>query len=173
MSGFVRNHLAVAEFEVECQALFSELVELQRRIHNKVVAHAGGKNLKGNELVGWLGEIYGKLLFDGRLVDDREEHDFVTSDGCRVSVKTRKGWGSGWRQSSAIPKIEGPGCPTHLLFVHLNDDYSIDRIWLFEWSRLLANERFRKHIVRGSQRSFVFSIHEKNDKNNVIHGECD
>jgi len=169
MSRSTTNCQAVAQFEGECQALFSELAALQKRIHSKVVAHADGKTLKGNELVGWLGEIYGKLLFDGKLVDDREEHDFVTIDGRRVSVKTRKGWGLGWKQSSAIPKIEGTDCPTHLLFVHLNDDYSIDRIWLLEWSHLLANERFKKHMVRGSQRSFIFAVHEQKDKAHVVY----
>lgn len=169
MNGSTPNHQAVAQLEGECQALFSELAALQKRIHSKVVAHADGKTLKGNELVGWLGEIYGKLLFAGRLVDDREEHDLVTRDGHRVSVKTRKGWGLGWKQSSAIPRIEGADCPTHLLFVHLNDDYSIDRMWLLEWSHLLATNRFKKHIVRGSQRSFTFAIHEQRDKGHVVY----
>ncbi len=165
------NPSAVGEFEAECQALFSELAALQKRIRDKVSVHADGKNLKGNELVGWLGEIYGKLLFDGRLVDDQEEHDFVASDGRRVSVKTRKGWGRGWKQTSAIPKIEGADCPTDLLFVHLNDDYSIDRIWLLEWSHLLSTERFKKHMVRGSQRAFIFAIHEEKDKAYVVYSK--
>ena len=74
------NPNAVGELEAECQALFTQLAELQKEIREKVSVHADGKNLKGNELVGWLGEIYGKLLFDGTLVSDREEHDFVTDN---------------------------------------------------------------------------------------------
>jgi hypothetical protein len=163
------NPRAVGELEVECQALFTGLAALQKKIREVLSVHADGKNLKGNELVGWLGEIYGKLLFDGMLVDDREEHDFVASDGRRVSVKTRKGWGLGWKQTSAIPRIEGSDCPTHLLFVHLNDDYSIDRMWLLDWGHLLSTERFKKHVVRGSQRSFIFSIHEENDNAYVVY----
>lgn len=163
------NPSAVAELEAECQALFTQLAELQKKIREKVSVHADGKNLKGNELVGWLGEIYGKLLFNGTLVSDREEHDFVADDGQRVSVKTRKGWNSGWKQTSAIPKIEGSDCPTHLLFVHLNDDYSIDRMWLLEWSLLVKTERFKKHMVRGSQRSFIFAIDEEKDKAHVVY----
>jgi hypothetical protein len=96
------NFVAVDKLEAECQALFSELAALQNKIREKVAFYADGKNLKGNELVGWLGEIYGKLLFDGTLVDDREEHDLVSGNGFRVSVKTRKGWSSGWKQTSAI-----------------------------------------------------------------------
>jgi len=107
----------------------------------------------------------------GTLVNDREEHDFVTDDGRRVSVKTRKGWNSGWKQTSAIPKIEGIDCPTHLLFVHLNDDYSIDRMWLIEWCLLVKAERFKKHMVRGSQRSFIFAIDEEKDKAHVVYSK--
>jgi len=165
------NPSAVGELEDECQALFTQLAELQKKIREKVSVHADGKNLKGNELVGWLGEIYGKLLFNGTLVNDREEHDFVTDDGRRVSVKTRKGWNSGWKQTSAIPKIEGIDCPTHLLFVHLNDDYSIDRMWLIEWCLLVKAERFKKHMVRGSQRSFIFAIDEEKDKAHVVYSK--
>ncbi|MBK9348624.1 MAG: hypothetical protein IPN06_20575 [Burkholderiales bacterium] len=164
------NPSAVGELEAECQALFTQLAEIQKTIREKVSVHADGKTLKGNELVGWLGEIYGKLLFNGTLVSDREEHDFVANNGMKVSVKTRKGWNSGWKQTSAIPKIEGSDCPTHLLFVHLNDDYSIDRIWLIEWSHLLSTDRFKKHMVRGSQRSFIFAIDEKKDKVHVVYG---
>ena len=165
------NPTAVSKLEAECQAHFSELAALQKKIQEKLSVHADGKNLKGNELVGWLGEIYGKLLFDGVLVDDREEHDFISSDGHRISVKTRKGWKSGWKNTSAIPKIEGSDCPTHLLFVHLNDDYSLDRIWRLEWCHLVNAERFKKHIVRGAQRSFIFSIDEKKDKADVVYGK--
>lgn len=165
------NSPAVSKLEAECQTLFYRLASLQNEIREKLVIHANGKNLKGNELVGWLGEIYGKLLFDGSLVDDREEHDFVSADGQRVSVKTRKGWGSGWKRTSAIPKIEGSDCPTQLLFVHLNDDYSIDRMWLIEWALLVSAGRFKKHMVRGSQRSFIFAIDEKKDKANVVYSK--
>jgi hypothetical protein len=52
------------------------LAAIQQRIRERLSEHADGKNLKGNELVGWLGEIYGKILFDGRLVSDDKEHDF-------------------------------------------------------------------------------------------------
>ena len=165
------NPNAVGQMQAECQAMFFELAALQEKIRAKVSFYADEKNLKGNELVGWLGEVYGKLLFDGKLVHDNEEHDFVASDGRRVSVKTRKGWGNGWKRTSAIPKIEGPTCPTDLLFVHLNDDYSIDRIWLLEWSHLLDTNRFKKHTVRGSHRSFIFDIHEENDKSCVVFGK--
>jgi hypothetical protein len=164
------NPASVSALEEDCKALFTELAALQSKIREKLSGYADGKHLKGNELVGWLGEIYGKLLLDGKLVHDREEHDFVSADGALVSVKTRKGFGTGWQRTSAIPKFDGPQCPTHLLFVHLNDDYSLDRIWLFPWSALATKERFKSHTVRGSHRSFIFTLDEKKDKDYLIYG---
>jgi hypothetical protein len=165
------NPDAVHELELECQSLFSKLESLQNEIQKKLEAHADGKNLKGNELVGWLGEIYGKLFFDGKLVDDREEHDFVSSAGLHVSVKARKGWKNGWKRTSAIPTIKGDECPTHLLFVHLNDNYSVDRMWLLDWCTLVTAERFKKHNVRGEHRSFIFTINEVKDKEHVVYAK--
>ncbi len=165
------NPHAVTELEAECRELFRKLTSLQDEIRKKLSIHADGKTLKGNEIVGWLGEIYGKLLFDGQLVDDRKEHDFVFASEFRVSVKTRKGWKSGWKRTSAIPKIEGSDCPTHLLFVHLNDDYSIDRIWSLEWRELVKAERFKKHMVRGAPRSFIFTIDEARDKTHLVYNK--
>jgi len=163
------NPEAVRKLENECESLFVKLFSLQCQIREQLATYADGKNLKGNELVGWLGEIYGKLLLNGRLVDDRNEHDFVSCDWSRVSVKTRKGRSSGWRRTSAIPTINGNDCPTHLLFVHLNDDYSIDRMWLFDWQIILAANRFKEHVVREEHRSFIFTIEEKKDEKFIVY----
>jgi len=162
------NKAEVEVFEKEFHSLFKQLETLQSQIHQKLTNYADGKTLKGNELVGWLGEIYGKILLNGTLVNDNEEHDLVTPNGWRVSVKTRKGFKVGWQRSSAIPKIQGEGCLTHLLFVHLSDDYSAERIWLFSWPELVAENRFKKHIVRGEQRSFIFPVDVNTDKPKVV-----
>jgi len=148
---------------------FQQLADVQRSIRDELVAHADGKNLKGNELVGWLGEIYVKSLLGGQLVSDALEHDVETRAGFRVSVKTRKGWNSGWRQTSAIPKTSGPTCPTHLAFVHLDDEYALDRIWMYNWQELENSGRFKKHIVRGEFRSYIFSVDEIRDRKRVIY----
>jgi len=158
----------VRRIESEPIGLFRQLSSLQAEIQRRLVSEADGKTLKGNELVGWLGEIYGKNLLGGKLVSDREEHDFICQDGRRVSVKTRKGWGSGWKQTSAIPKIEGGECPTDLMFVHLNDDYSVDRVWVYPWSELIQADRFTSHVVRGQHRSFMFRVDERRDVKYVI-----
>lgn len=157
------NAPSVQSLENDMSVLFEQLFTIQQSIQSKLALYCDDKTLKGNELVGWLGEIYGKLLFKGKMVDDSFEHDVETTDGKRISIKTRKGWNSGWTQSSAIPKIEGDDCPTHLLFVHLNDNYSIHGMWLFDWQFLRRNERFRKHIVRGNLRSYIFHLNETMD----------
>jgi len=165
----MKNKKAVIALEAKMGDMFNRLAELQGQIRDKLTAFADGKTLKGNELVGWLGEIYGKLLLNGHLVDDSHEHDFETRDGARISVKTRKGNASGWRQSGSIPKIDGDDCPTHLLFVHLNDDYSIDRMWLYDWNELRESGRFRMHNVRGHRRSYIFRVNENSDQSFIIY----
>ncbi|MCH7998876.1 MAG: hypothetical protein IIA91_05305 [Chloroflexi bacterium] len=141
------------------EAVHSSLSLIRRELDG----YADNKKLKGDEIVGWLGEIYGKLLLGGTLVSDEFEHDFEAGDS-RVSVKARKGRASGWTQTSAIPKIEGNDCPSHLMFVHLNDDYSLDRIWLYPWSDLVKSGRFKPHNVRGNRRSWVFYANPSADR---------
>lgn len=163
---------AVRDLEGECRDLFTRLESLQNEIREKLLSYADNKQLKGNELVGWLGEIYGKLLFDGVLAGDHEEHDFVAtvnSEPYRVSVKTRKGWKAGWHRTSAIPRIHERDCPTHLLFVHLNDDYSIDRMWLYDWDFLLFGHRFKEHSVRGKVRHYIFNVDELRDLDRMVY----
>ncbi|MGC2424546.1 MAG: hypothetical protein WA666_09360 [Nitrospirota bacterium] len=147
---------------------FNKLASLQKEIRENLIQYADGKPLKGNELVGWLGEIYVKSLLDGKLVNDQNEHDVETNNQ-RISVKARKGNGSGWQQTSAIPKYEGEDCPTQLAFVHLLDDYSLDRIWLFDWQHLCQNNRFISHIVRGNHRSYIFKLNENRDREFIIY----
>jgi len=160
---------SVQALETEMSSLFTELHTVQLKIQTKLDQYSDNKTLKGNEVVGWLGEIYGKLLFNGKMVDDSFEHDIETTDGKFISIKTRRGWNSGWTQSSAIPKIDGNDCPTHLLFVHLEENYSIHGMWLFEWNYLKLNERFRKHIVRGNLRSYIFHFNESKDRESKIY----
>ncbi len=160
---------AFEEVEKDLNSLFHKLSITESKIHQKLEKLSDGKGLKGNELVGWLGEIYTKLIFGGHLVDDSHEHDVVTQQGLRVSVKTRKGTRSGWTRSSAIPKMEGGYSPTHLMFVHLNDNYSASRMWLYPWKDLLKEDRFKKHIVRGKFRSYYMSVIPSKDSRYEIY----
>ena len=154
---------------LELQPHIRAMNQEQDTIRSKLTRYADSKTLKGNELVGWLGEIYGKLFLDGTLVSDNFEHDFVTKDKKRVAVKARRGTRSGWKRTSAIPKIIGSGCPTHLMFVHINDDYSIDMMWLYKWQYLRNSGRFKEHIVRGSRRSFYFEVNPESDSEYLIY----
>lgn len=156
--------------EKDFDSLFRLLSNTQQRIHDKLEEHADGKVLKGNELVGWLGEIYTKIICNGNLVDDSYEHDVETDVGIKISVKTRKGTNSGWQRTSAIPKIEGKDCPTHLMFVHLNDNYSVTSMWLYPWQDLFTSDRFKKHFVRGNFRSYYMSVNPKKDCRYKIYG---
>jgi hypothetical protein len=76
-----------------------------QNIKKKLKAYSDGKTLKGDEIVRWYGEICCRELTGGRLVPDKYEHDVETPEGHKISVKTRKGMGSGWNATSAIPKI--------------------------------------------------------------------
>ena len=159
------------KLELELQKHLTAIKQEQTTIHKILTQYANGKNLKGDEIVGWLGEIYGKILLDGTLVSDDLEHDFETKNGMRISVKARKGKAKGWNRTSAIPKIEGANCPTHLMFVHLNDDYSVDRIWRYPWEDLRKSGRFKKHIVRGILRSFFFQVNPSSDERYLMHAQ--
>lgn len=160
------------QLEAELQEHFTVINKEKRAIQEKLQVFADGKNLKGDELVGWIGEIYCKLLLNGILVSDDNEHDFETEKGDRISVKTRKGKEKGWNKTSAISKIEGEDCPTHLMFIHLNNDYSIDKIWFFPWRDILKSGRFKEHIVRGSHRSYYFQLSPENDKKYVCYDKA-
>jgi len=156
--------------EKDFDSLFHLLSITQKKIHDKLEEHADGKVLKGNELVGWLGEIYTKIICRGFMVDDSYEHDVETESGLKISVKTRKGNNSGWQRSSAIPKIDGEDYPSHLMFVHLKDNYSVSAMWLYPWQDLLVSDRFKKHIVRGNFRSYYMSVNPGKDSNYKIYG---
>ena len=154
-----------AEFEKLWEKLRPESEAINQAIDNirkELERHADGKNLKGDEIVGWLGEIYAKLLLDGNLMPDDLDYD-VQAGAKKVSVKARKGWNTGWNRSSDIPRVEGEDCPTHLMFLHVNDDYSLDRVWLYPWADLVRGNRFRKHFVRGNFKAFYFLVNEKKD----------
>lgn len=162
------NLKALSEVEAELQTSFDKIFSLQIQIKQKLAKYSDEKVLKGYELVGWLGEIYVKLLFRGRLVADIHEHDVETDCGMRISVKTRRGSAAGWRTSSAIPKFEGEGCPSHLAFVHLHNNYSLDRIWFYDWRRLCSENRFTPKYVRNEFRSYIFKLDEKRDADCLI-----
>jgi len=162
------NKAAIQSFSNELEQLTNQLCQIQKQIREVATTHANGRKLKGNEIVAWLGEIYVKLFFSGLLADETEEHDVYCEDGKRISVKTRKGE-TAWSRTSGIPRIQGDGIPTHLAFVHLFDNYALDRIWLFPWKDLVKNDRFYRKKVRGNQLDYYFVLNSRNDAKNVVY----
>ncbi|NLD47952.1 MAG: hypothetical protein GX660_12275 [Clostridiaceae bacterium] len=61
------NYNKVIEIQNEMVELFKKLSLIEKEIKDKLSIFSDGKLLKGNELVGWLGEIYGKSLWVIRL----------------------------------------------------------------------------------------------------------
>jgi hypothetical protein len=159
----------VVEIQLQLARYFVAINEAMTAIRLTLDQHADGKNLKGDEAVGWLGEVYGKTFMDGQLVADDLDYDFITSDGKRVSVKARKGSKRQWNRSGAIPRIDGDDSPTHLMFVHLDDDYTLRTIYLYVWDDLVHAGRFRKHIVRNVFRSYYLLVNPGTDSQCIVY----
>jgi hypothetical protein len=157
------NKAGLKQLQSELNVDFMLLKKANENIKNKLIQYSNGKVLKGDEIVGWLGEVYAKVLLNGALVADNNEHDVECADGKIISVKARKGYGSGWKNTSAIPKIQGDDCPTHLMFIHLDDDYTVKEAWLYPWENLLSNNRFIEHKVRGEHRAYRFRVSLRDD----------
>lgn len=147
---------------------FDKIADTTRTIRKKLEEQADGKLLKGDEITGWLGEVYGKMLLNGRLVPDEYDYDIVVQD-MRVSIKARKGASSGWNITSLISKVKGTDCPTHLMFMQFTNRYSLFRVWLFPWEDLYKNGRFIEKKVRGEHRGYYVRIKPAKDRSYLIY----
>lgn len=146
------------------------LLNAQNKIKDLLKEFSDSKLLKGDELTGWLGEIYCKILFNGTLVDESNEHDFVEQvTGKKYAVKARKSDKRGWNVTSAISKIEGQDCPDFLLFIHFTISYEVKSIWKYEWQEIFRENRFKPKKVRGSNNRWVFIVSKKKDKKHLIY----
>jgi hypothetical protein len=155
----------IAEVRLKIASDLDALLYAQRRIKEALLQFSDGKNLKGDELTAWLGEIYAKMLFDGTLVDETHEQDFIVSkSGEKYAVKARKGNNKGWNTTSAISKIEGKDCPDFLLFVHFDNNYEIKNIWKYPWKEMFSADRFRAKKVRGESNRWDFRVTPTRDK---------
>ena len=158
------------ELAASIRSILAPHREIEQRIAELLKTYAPEKAFRSTDYVGALGEVYAKLRFGGRLVDDSHEHDLEDKDSRRVSVKARRGNKRGWEQTSAIPTIDGgEDGPDDLVFVSLHDDYTPRKIWRYEWADLLKAGRFKEHIVRKERRSFVFFVSEEKDAGNVCY----
>lgn len=165
--GMLMSEADFLSLENRLMSQLAAIAVARNRIHETLRGLTNGKKLKGDEIVGWLGEVYGKFWFDGELVDDGLEHDLLTPDGRRISIKSRKG--HVWQETSAIPKIEGEGSPTHLLFLRFSDDYTVHTIWYHHWETLRLAGRFKVKRVRKEHRSYIFRVNQKLDNPAIIY----
>jgi hypothetical protein len=158
--------------ESRLQGHFNVLARKQAKIKLTLDGYADGKPLKGDEIVGWLGEVYTKLLLRGELASDDLDYD-VKAGNKRVSVKARKGNAKGWNRTSSIPRVAGTEAPTHLAFLHFDSCYRLRRAWLYPWEEIRRAGRFKKHIVRGQHRAYVFNVSLTKDKRYVCYESRD
>ena len=156
------------KLSINLEPYFLELTNASKKIKDKLQEYADEKLLKGDEIVGWLGEIYGKMLLNGKLVSDTHDYDIAVRDK-RISVKARKGTKSGWNISSIIPRVEGDSCPTDLMFIQFKDNYALFRVWLFPWKKLRENNRFIEKKVRGEHKGYEIRINVKKDEEFLIY----
>jgi hypothetical protein len=71
---------------LELETDFQSINNATNNIKNKLQRHSDGKLLKGDEIVGWLGEVYGKMLLNGTLIPDTYEYDRYVSVEIRQSM---------------------------------------------------------------------------------------
>lgn len=149
----------------ELSRKFSEKLrrlELLNTEIEKELRELTGKKTKGDQLVSVLGEAIFATLTGGVVIPEEVGEEDVLVGELKVSVKTRRGTGKGWTQTSLISS-NNPEALDYLAFIHLHSSYLTDRIWLFPWKRLIQSNRIKPQKVRGIHRGFVFHLSPTQD----------
>ncbi len=153
---------AIQKIESKLRPLFNQLVNVNRKIKGVLTSmRPSNKTLKGDEVVGWLGEIYAAEILSGTLLANDEEAD-VKTPTMRVSVKARKATSSNWPRTSDIHKIKGANC-THLIFLKFDKEYRLENVWLYPWE--VVEERAKPHKSRGNNMGYYFRVKPRKDNN--------
>lgn len=132
-----------------------------------------GRILKGYEIVGWYGEIVTQELLGGVVIaDDTKDYDVENCEkNERYSVKTRMGTKGNWKVTSLIPNnTVDENSPTHLVFIHLDDDYKVESVWNYPWEYLVDNNRLRPKSVKGVVRGYTLTVKVSLDKEFLVYG---
>jgi hypothetical protein len=111
-----------------------------------LLARNSSFTLKGNEVVGWIGELYAATVQGGEIKSDSESYDIVRENGKKVEVKTRrqsKDGSTSWKRSGVI-SVDADNPPDYLIFVKLNKDYQLEEMYEFPWSYLKDEERLKE-----------------------------
>ena len=147
--------------EAEFVHLLDQLSAAEEALQGKVQQHWDGNVLRGADPVAWLGLVYAKCLLNGRLLVRDQRRFIQTEEGGKVYVKTRKGQSSGWNQTGTMSDLLADDHPTHLLFIHLHDNYQVSSMWLYPWEYLQNSDRLIS--VRGG--GFRMMVDEGRDRN--------
>ena len=138
-----------------------KLYKINKRILDELF-NITGKKAKGDQLVALLGEAFIAKLLGGKVIAEESSETDVVVNKKRISVKTRKGSGKGWNHTSTIP-TNNVNAVDYLAFVHLNDSYLVEKVWIFPWKQLIQAGRIKQKTVRGISRGFVFRLSPQND----------
>ena len=117
---------------------------------------------RNGDIVAFYGEILVHELFGGIKQQNNNPFSIVANQNStefRIKVTTRVGNNIGWDESGKFLTNAGM---THVAFVHLNDDYSVDRIWLYQIDFII-----NRQIEKGDNK-IAFRIDEQNDANLLV-----
>jgi|AntRauTorckE5430_2_1112549.scaffolds.fasta_scaffold11770_3 hypothetical protein len=136
------RHEEVQRIGKELSPVLESLHQIHKTVHNAIKPYTDGFSLKGNETVGWLGEMYAFQFFGGKIEKDSLSYDLTVTDSAgkveKLEVKTRRVTvGSNWSTTGVIKlnQIANDGKfsvdigndqnPTHLVFIKLYNNYSL------------------------------------------------
>lgn len=158
------NTAVIRDIDSKLRERLDTLINIQDKIKEILLPMADGKQLRGNDIVGLLGEIYAVKMLSGKLLPDGKETDIDVPDcKMRVSVKARKETSdkNSWKQTSDIHKIEDSDC-THLIFLKFDKEYRIANVWLYPWE--VVEKRAEEHNSRGTMMGYIFRVNPKEDE---------
>lgn len=158
------NTAVIRDIDSKLRECLDTLINIQDKIKEILLPMADGKQLRGNDIVGLLGEIYAVKMLSGKLLPDGKETDIDVPDcKMRVSVKARKETSdkNNWKQTSDIHKIKDSDC-THLMFIKFDKEYRVANVWLYPWE--VVEKRAEKHNSRGTMMGYIFRVNPKEDE---------
>ena len=156
------------------------LATIDHKLKEAIKYYVGEFDLKGNEVVGWLGEMYSCHFFDGEIQPDVISYDILIPGKVeeRLEVKTRRVSKSGKDHGtqSGVIKLTGreQEDPTSLVFVTLTRDYLLQSIYKFPLSEIFGGldniKRLRSSKVKKNFRGYTLTLRE-DDKQYLVYPE--
>lgn len=128
-----------------------------------LLAEGSNFSLKGNEVVGWLGELYAATLLGGEIESDDKSYDILVKGEAiceRIEVKTRRQSSeksNSWKRSGVI-SVDEKDSPTHVVFVKLDKDYRLDEMYKFGWQYLEKEDRLKEAKSNENKRGYYIVL---------------